>query len=69
MINSKKIYSFFKRKTCDEDEKKNTSTSTKLENFMRIQELKKMKNKYLKFLEFHIMNLKIHNVIYGSILK
>ena len=30
-----------------------------LRNFMRIQELKKMKNNSLKFLELHIMNLKI----------
>jgi len=57
--NKKKLVFLFKRKTCDEDEK-NVFTSTKLENFMRIQELKKMKKKNsLKFLEFHIMNLKI----------
>jgi len=30
-----------------------------LRNFLRIQELKKMKNNSRKFLELHIMNLKI----------
>ena len=44
-----------------------------LRNFMRIQELKKMKNNSLKFLELHIMNLKILErtwfMIRGSVLK
>jgi len=43
MIKSKKIIFFFKRKTCDEDEK-NVSTSTKLEKLRgnpRIEEIGK----------------------------
>jgi len=38
---------------------KNASTSTKLEKFHRVQNLKKRKNNSLKFIELHIMNLKI----------
>jgi len=40
--------------------KNNASTLTKLEKFHENQEFKTMKNKSLKFLELHIMNLKIH---------
>jgi len=40
--------------------KKNASKSTKFEKFHENQEFKIMKNKYLKFLELHIMNLKIY---------
>jgi len=47
MIKIKKVDFFFKKKTCDKDEK-NVSTSTILRNFMRIQELKKMKKKKKK---------------------
>jgi len=35
VIKNKRIDSLFKKKVCDEDVK-NASTSTKLENFMRI---------------------------------
>jgi len=59
MIKNTKIDFFFKRKTCEEDEK-NVSTSTKHEKLHenpRIEENEK-KN-FLKFLELHIMNLKI----------
>jgi len=59
MIKNKQIDSFFKRKTCHEDEKKIHLRQLNLRNFMGIQELKKMKNNSLKFLELHIMNLKI----------
>jgi len=61
MIKSKKIDSsiFLKRKVCDKDEK-NAFTLTKLEKFHENQEFKTIKNKSLKFLELHIMNLKIH---------
>jgi len=40
--------------------KTNASTLTKLENFHENQEFKTMKNKSLKFLELHIINLKIY---------
>jgi len=40
--------------------KKNAFTLTKLESFHENQKFKTMKNKSLKFLELHIMNLKIH---------
>jgi len=60
MIKSKRIDSFFgKRKVCDKDEKKNASTLTKLKKFHEHQKFKTMKNKSLKFLELHIMNLRI----------
>jgi len=60
MIKSKKNDSFLlKRKVCDKDGK-NAFTLTKLEKFHENQEFKTIKNKSLKFLELHIMNLKIH---------
>jgi len=41
MIKSKKIDSFFsKRKVCDEDEKRNAFTLTKLEKFNKNQKFK-----------------------------
>ena len=40
--------------------KKNAFTFNKLEKFHQNQEFKIIKNKSLKFLELHIMNLKIH---------
>jgi len=58
MLKSKIIDYFFKRKACDEDEKRHL-LQLNLRNFMRIQELKKMKNISLKFLELLIMNFKI----------
>jgi len=42
MIKSKQIDSFFKRKTCNEDEKMYLR-QLNLRNFMRIQELRKWK--------------------------
>ena len=60
MVKSKKVIFFFTRKTCDEDEK-NVCTSTKLKKLyenLRIEEKEKKKTS-LKFLELHIMNLKI----------
>jgi len=59
MIKSKRIDSFFKRKTCDEDEK-NASTSSKIEKLHdnpNIEENEKQLS--LRFLKLHIMNLKI----------
>lgn len=56
MLESKRIYSFFKKKVCDEDEKMHLG-QLNLRNFLRIQELKKMKNNSPKFLESNKMNL------------
>ena len=42
MVKSERIYSFFKRKTCDEDEN-NVSRSTKLEKLHENPRMKKMK--------------------------
>ena len=56
MIKNKKMIFLFKRKICDE---KKCIYELNLRNFMRIQELKKMKKNSLKYLELHIMNLKI----------
>jgi len=58
MIKSRRIVSFYKRNICDENEK-NAFTSSKLEKLTIIQKLKKIKNNSLKFLELHIMNLKM----------
>jgi len=58
MIKSKKIDSSFKRKICDEDEK-NVSKSTRLEKLHENLRIEENKNNSLKFLELHIMNLKI----------
>jgi len=44
-------------KVCDKNEKKNVFTLIKLKTFHENQEFKTTKN---KFLELHIMNLKIH---------
>jgi len=53
------IDSFFKKKTYDEDEK-NASTSSKFEKLHENPKIeKKMKDNSSKFLELHIMNLKI----------
>jgi len=57
MMKSKRIDFFFKRNACDENEKIHLY-QLNLKNFMRTQELKKMKNNSLKFLELYIINLK-----------
>jgi len=60
MIKSKRIDFFFgERKVCDKDEK-NASTLTKLKKFHEHKKFKIMKRKSLKFIELHIMNLKIY---------
>jgi len=60
MIKIKKlILFFFKRGRFVIKMKKNAFTLTK-EKFHDNQEFKTIKNKSLKFLELHIMNLKIH---------
>jgi len=50
MIKSKKIDFFFKRKTCDEDEKKE-STSIKVETFRENPKIKENENISIKFLD------------------
>jgi len=60
MIKSKRIDSFLERGRFVIKMKKKTSILTKLKKFHEHQEFKTMKNKFLKFLELHIMNLKIH---------
>jgi len=56
MINSWRIDSFFKRNVCNE---KMHLRHLNLRYFTIIQKLKKMKDNSLKFLELHIMNLKM----------
>jgi len=58
MIKSKIIDLFFKRKTCNEDEK-NVSTSTKLEKLHENPRIEENEKNSLKFLKLHIRNLKI----------
>jgi len=60
MINSKKIDSSLEGERCVIKMKKNASTLTKLKKFHEHKKSKTMKNKSLKFIELHIMNLKIH---------
>jgi len=60
MIKSKRIDSFLERERFVIKMKKNAWTLTKLKKFHEHPKFKTMKNKSLKFLELHIMNLKIY---------
>jgi len=60
MIKSKIIDSFLEREMFVINMKKNASTLTKLKKFHEHRKFKTMKNISLKFIELHIMNLKIH---------
>jgi len=59
MIKSKKMI-IFSRGRLMMKMKKMYQRQLNWRNFMRIQEVKKMKNNSLKFLELCIMNCKIH---------
>jgi len=58
MVKSKKIYSFFKRKACDEDEK-NASTSSKIVKLHENPTIEENEKHLCKVPKLHIMNVKM----------